>query len=97
MNPYRSLATSIGTVAALQLAQRLAIWHDAMVMHGRGASAAAGARCEPGCPHIEAQSLWQEALEIYGDGARELRFLRMHGESALDRQPAFSPMEAYRN
>ena len=92
MNPYRSLANSIGTVAALKLAQRLATWHDAMVTHKRGAGAAASARCEPGCPHIQAQSLWQEAFEIYGDGALELCFLRLHGESAL--QPAFSQMEA---
>jgi hypothetical protein len=35
MNPYATIAFSIGTMAAALLGARLAAWHDAMVAHER--------------------------------------------------------------
>lgn len=79
MSLYRSVATAVGTREALDLAQRLAVWHDAMVMHRRRAGDEAGPSCDADCPHEQAESLWLEALEVYGDRARELAFLRSLG------------------
>ena len=82
MNPYRSLGSAIGTPEALDLAHRLAAWHDAMVVHRRRAHVFQRDSCEPDCPHVEGQSLWFEALDVYGARAHELSFLRRHGSSA---------------
>ena len=79
MSLYRSVATAVGTREALELAQRLAGWHDAMVMHRRRAGDEAGPSCEVDCPHEQAESLWLEALEVYGERAREFAFLRSFG------------------
>ena len=79
MSLYRSLATSVGTREALDLAQRLAMWHDAMVMHRRRTGDEAGPSCDVDCPHEQAESLWLEALDVYGERARELAFLRTFG------------------
>ena len=35
--------------------------------------------CEADCPHEEAESLWREALEMYGERAHEFAFLRTYG------------------
>jgi hypothetical protein len=78
MSPYRSIANTVGSREALELAQRLAAWHDAMVVHQRRA-ARIRAVCEDDCPHADAETLWSEALELYGERAHELRFLRTHG------------------
>jgi hypothetical protein len=72
MSLYQSVGTAVGTREALELAQRLSAWHDAMVRHRRGTADA----CEMDCPHEQAVSLWLEALEVYGDRALELAFLR---------------------
>ena len=79
MSLYRSIATAVGTREALDLAHRLAVWHDAMVMHRRRAGDEAGPSCDVECPHEQAGSLWLEALEVYGERARDLAFLRTFG------------------
>ena len=35
MNPYILIGSGLGTAEAAALSQRLAAWHDAMVMHER--------------------------------------------------------------
>jgi len=79
MTLYRSIANAIGTAEALDLGYRLAAWHDAMVMHVRRSGASRGRNCDADCPHVEAQSLWLEAVDTYGERAHELGFLRTHG------------------
>lgn len=78
MTLYRSLANAVGTREALELAPRLAAWHDAMVVHQRRAGTIRGPRCDGGCPHTDAEVLWSEAVDAYGERAHELRFLRGH-------------------
>jgi hypothetical protein len=84
MNLYRSLGAEVGTLEALDLAQRLAAWHDAMVLHNRRAGGTRGDFCEHDCPHVDAQSLWIEALDVFGHRAHELGFLRTHGAMPLE-------------
>jgi hypothetical protein len=74
MNIYRMLGNRLGTPQALELGERLAAWHDAMVAHERVAR-----NCDDECPHIEAGMLWTRAVETFGDEAHELRFLRARG------------------
>lgn len=84
MNVYRRLGYAGGTPEALYLAERLVAWHDAMVAHERRV----GARCDDDCPHADAQMLWCEALETFGAGAHELRFLaRRAGDAAARARP----------
>lgn len=83
MSLYRSLANAVATREALELAPRLALWHDAMVLHQRHAGSVPGPLCDEGCPHTDAAVLWSEALDVYGERAHELRFLRTHGTSSL--------------
>jgi hypothetical protein len=77
MNLYRIIGDRIGTPEARALSQELVIWHDAMVKHLR--SGAAGTACLAGCAHEEARALWSSALEIFGEHAGGLLFLRAHG------------------
>ena len=79
MSLYQSVATAVRTREALELAQRLAEWHDAMVMHRRRAGDEAGPSCDVDCPHEQAGSLWLEALDVYGERAQEFAFLRNFG------------------
>jgi hypothetical protein len=79
---YRSVATAIGTREALDLAHRLAAWHDAMVIHRRRAGDAPGPSCEMNCPHEQAESLWLEAVDVYAERAHELAFLRSFGRAS---------------
>jgi hypothetical protein len=81
MNVYRRLGYTHGTPEAVQLAERLAAWHDAMVAHERRA----GSRCDDECPHAEARVLWREALERFGTAAHELRFLERRAAVAAPR------------
>ena len=82
MNLYRTFANTVGTREALELADRLAVWHDAMVVHlRRGRSH--GPLCDRDCPHAEAETLWAETLAVYGERAHDLRFLRTHGLAAV--------------
>lgn len=87
MNPYRTLGNTFGTHVALELAQRLSEWHDAMVMHQRRAGAFKGDGCADDCPHVQAPALWLEALETYGERTHDLGFLRTHAEHEMTRTP----------
>ena len=78
MNMYRVLGDRAGTLEGRALAQQLVEWHDAMVKHLRVANHR-GRGCAEGCPHKEARGLWSAAMDIFGDEARTLRFLRTHG------------------
>jgi hypothetical protein len=79
MTLYRSMATAVGTREALDLAHRLTAWHDAMVIHRRRAGDAGSLSCEVDCPHEQAEWLWLEAVDVYGERAHELAFLRSFG------------------
>ena len=82
MSLYRSMANVVGSHEARGLAHRLAAWHDAMVMHRRSTGDEAGPSCDVDCPHEQAELLWREALEVYGDKAQEFAFLRSFGGAA---------------
>jgi hypothetical protein len=84
MSLYRSVATAVGTREAIELAHRLAVWHDAMVMHRRRAGDEAGPWCDIECPHEQAESLWLEVLDVFGERAWQFAFLRNFGG---DRDP----------
>jgi hypothetical protein len=79
MNIYRLIGDRIGTAEARELAERLVLWHDAMVKHLRVSAAPTAAACDDDCPHVEAASLWADAADVFGPAARELRFLFDHG------------------
>ena len=77
MNPYISLGSGIGTPEAVSLAERLAAWHDSMVAHERRLRfGRTDDLCDDECPHVDARTLWTEAVEMFGDRLNELRFLR---------------------
>lgn len=75
MHFYKLVAHRTGTADALQLAERLAAWHDSMVAHERGLKRQTDP-CGDECPHVEASGLWLEAQQTFGDAAQELVFLR---------------------
>ena len=77
MNPYAMLAAGSGASTSSELAARLAAWHDAMVGHERRLrTGRTGDVCDDECPHVEARTLWAEALAAFGERAHELSFLR---------------------
>jgi hypothetical protein len=77
MNPYVLLGSAAGTPEAASLAERLAAWHDSMVAHERRLRLARTDNlCDDECPHVEARSLWTEAVATLGDRATERGFLR---------------------
>ena len=82
MNVYRSVGYAVGTPEARALAARLSSWHDAMVAHQRPADTPRITRCDADCPHADARSLWQDAVDMFGDDAEQLVFLRRHGAPA---------------
>ncbi len=88
MNVYKSVGYSVGTREALALAARLSAWHDAMVAHQRPSDTGRITRCDVDCPHAEARSLWDEAVEVFGEGTRQLGFLRRHGSAASHSRPS---------
>ena len=77
MNIYRMIGNKLGTPEAIELAERLSAWHDAMVAHERAPRRVNG--CDDECPHMDAMVLWREAARLFGDRAGELRFLRSRG------------------
>ena len=82
MNIYTMVGSGVGSMEATALSKRLAAWHDAMVAHERKIRAGRTEElCDEECPHAEARSLWVEAMEIFGDRAEELRFLRSRAAS----------------
>ena len=92
MNPYALLGSSVGTAEAVSLCVRLTAWHDAMVAHerrlrtGRNSDA-----CHDECPHVEARTLWTEAVAALGPRASELTFLRSRAsrQRSLQRRELF--------
>jgi hypothetical protein len=80
MNMYRRLGDQVATTEARELAEQLVTWHDAMVKHIRVLSARREAQCGEDCPHEEAVSLWATAQRTFGVRARDLMFLRSHGQ-----------------
>jgi hypothetical protein len=83
MNPYSRIGSGLGTGEAASLSQRLAGWHDAMVVHERRLRA--GCTDDGGdedCAHSDARDLWAEALTTFGDRAHELSFLRSRAMSS---------------
>ena len=79
MNIYRHLAHRLPVPEALDLADRLAEWHDDMVAHERRLRSAAKNLCNDECPHANARDLWRTAVTVFGDLARELTFLARFG------------------
>lgn len=92
MNIYRSIGSNVGTAEAVELADRLAAWHDAMVGHER--LARGGEACGDECPHSGARALWEQAVETFGERAAELSFLRSRGAAARRDARAASRTEA---
>ena len=91
MNPYAMLASGRGESTSSALAARLAAWHDAMVAHERRLRAGrTGDVCDDECPHVEARTLWAEALAAFGERAHELSFLRSRATSLA--QPVADPV-----
>jgi hypothetical protein len=84
MNPYLMVGFGNGSAEAAALSARLASWHDAMVAHERKIRAGREHACDEKCPHAEARTLWVEALEIFGDRAQELTFLRSRANAASE-------------
>jgi hypothetical protein len=82
MNIYRVLGDRIGTGEARELAEQLVAWHDAMVKHLRVVGSRRHATCLDDCPHDEATLLWPAAQHTFGAGAKDLMFLRSHGQRA---------------
>jgi hypothetical protein len=80
MNIYRRLGDQVATIEARELAEQLVAWHDAMVKHVRVLGARRDAQCGEDCPHDEAASLWAAAQRTFGARARQLVFLRSHGQ-----------------
>src|SRR5688572_18479288 len=77
MNPYAALGAGVGTSEAASLRVRLHAWHDAMVAHERRLrTGGTGDRCDEECPHVEARTLWAEAVATFGTRANDLAFLR---------------------
>lgn len=83
MNPYVMLGSGAGTSDATSLSARLAAWHDAMVAHERRLRAGRTSdTCDDECPHVEARTLWAEALATFGARAGEFTFLRSRAVGA---------------
>ena len=80
MNMYRRLGDQVATTEARELAEQLVAWHDAMVKHLRVLSSRGDAQCAEDCPHDDAASLWSVAQHTFGANARQLEFLRSHGQ-----------------
>ena len=90
MNLYTMVGSGVGSMEANALGKRLAAWHDAMVAHERKIRAGrTEAVCDEECPHAEAQSLWVDAMELFGDRAQELRFLRSRATASSESSKLF--------
>ena len=92
MNPYVMLGSGTGTSESASLAARLAAWHDAMVAHERRLRTGRTAdTCNDECPHVEARTLWAEALATFGPRANELTFLRSRAIGASGQSEELIP------
>ena len=84
MNIYRMIGNKVATPDALELAERLSAWHDAMVSHQR----LRRRDCDDECPHELAPALWREAAQVFGPHVREFAFLESHGTGRPVRRPS---------
>jgi hypothetical protein len=85
MNPYAVLGSGVGTEEAASLCAQLSAWHDAMVAHERRLRAGGtGHTCDEDCPHVEARTLWAQALATFGKRANDLAFLRSRAMAASE-------------
>ena len=90
MNLYTMIGSGLGSLEATALGKRLAAWHDAMVAHERKIRVGRTEElCDEECPHAEARSLWVDAIEIFGDRAQQLRFLRSRATDPSKTSTAF--------
>jgi len=89
MSLYKMVGSGNATLEAAALRVRLASWHDAMVAHERKIRAGTEESCTDECPHAEARTLWIEAVQVFGDHARELTFLRSRATAASDASEEF--------
>lgn len=95
MSPYANLASTIGTTESFSLCARLASWHDAMVGHERRLRAGRADACDDECPHVEARTLWKEAVATFGTRADALTFLRSRAVAATrPEEPGRAPADA---
>jgi hypothetical protein len=79
---YHAIAHRIGSSHALELSRRLSSWHDRMVAHERRAQTSSQ-DCDEACPHAESIELWQAAVEIVGEAADRLTFLKTTAANAV--------------
>jgi hypothetical protein len=79
---YQAIANRVGSADALELGHRLSSWHDRMVAHERLARSSPR-RCHETCPHAESIELWQGAVEVLGDVAENLTFLKTMAANAV--------------
>ena len=98
MNMYTMVGSGLGTAEATALSARLAAWHDAMVAHERKIRVRrTDAVCDEECAHAEARALWIEALEVFGDRAQELTFLRSRATAAAGPNEAVADLHSNRS
>lgn len=85
LDVYRRTANRVGSNEAIALAHELSAWHDEMVKHRRRVTRlgfdADRAMDEDDAP-ARAAELWRRAVEVFGDAADELEFLRRSAEQA---------------
>jgi hypothetical protein len=79
---YQAIAHRIGSTGAMELGRRLSSWHDRMVAHERRAHVSRQP-CDEACPHAESIELWEGALEILGEAAERLTFLKSTAAAAV--------------
>jgi len=91
MNPYVMVGQDVETTEGVLLRARLMAWHDAMVAHERRLLTSRDQDiCHDECPHVQARTLWAEALSLLGAAANQLTFLRSRAGAAAGRPPQTS-------
>jgi hypothetical protein len=89
---YRQVANRVGSADALLLAQELRAWHDSMVSHQRTLTrlgfSPQSCRDWDECAHGLARDLWGKALEVFGQDADALTFLRESAAGAAEARRA---------
>ncbi len=88
MSHYQAVAHRVGSIDALALGRRLSSWHDRMVAHERLARSSRQT-CDEACPHAQSIELWRDAVQILGDAAERLTFLKTTATEAA--MPAAGP------
>jgi hypothetical protein len=73
---YQAIAHRVGSPEAQELGRQLSSWHDRMVAHERVRTPSARSVCDDTCPHAESIEFWHAALQILGEAADRLSFLK---------------------